>query len=105
MVDGNVIRVLSRLRLIGGDSSSKPVVDHFWALADDLVASADQASPCARPGDLNQALMELGATVCTPTSPDCSSCPVKDLCHAQKVAQTGKLVSLWEIYSFLTVFV
>ena len=96
-----MIRVLSRLRLIGGDSTSKPVIDHIWSLADDLVSTDDatddatddeSSSLTSRPGDLNQAMMELGATVCTPTSPDCRSCPLKDICHAQKVAHTGNLV-------------
>ena len=53
--------------------------DTMWQLANSLV---DPAAP----GDFNQALMELGATVCTPRSPSCSSCPVSDLCSARRVA-------------------
>ena len=95
MVDGNVIRVLSRLRLIGRDSSSKPVVDHIWSLADAIVSPDDVDDSCTltqRPGDLNQAMMELGATVCTPTNANCAKCPLKNLCHAQKAVQTANLV-------------
>lgn len=40
-----------------------------------------------RPGDFNQALMELGATVCTPTNPSCSLCPASEFCHALSIAK------------------
>lgn len=40
-----------------------------------------------RPGDFNQALMELGATVCTPLNPSCSSCPASEFCHALSIAK------------------
>ncbi|XP_028418066.1 adenine DNA glycosylase-like [Dendronephthya gigantea] len=75
LVDGNVIRVLSRLRIIGADSSSTVVVETFWKLVDELI-------PQDHPGDFNQAMMELGATICTPKSPQCKCCPVKDICLA-----------------------
>ncbi|XP_053360916.1 adenine DNA glycosylase isoform X2 [Clarias gariepinus] len=75
VVDGNVTRVLCRVRAIGADSSSAPVTDTLWKLADTLVDPE-------RPGDFNQALMELGATVCTPKTPQCSQCPVHTQCHA-----------------------
>jgi A/G-specific adenine glycosylase len=45
----------------------------------------------ARPGDYNQALMELGATVCAPKNPQCLICPVSDLCGARKVGNPEKL--------------
>jgi A/G-specific adenine glycosylase len=67
VVDGNVERVLQRFlgrRLEG---------DNFWLTADGLLDRA-------RPGDFNQAMMELGATVCTPRTPSCLSCPVVELC-------------------------
>jgi len=53
----------------------KGTVEALWSLANTLV---DQA----RPGEFNQALMELGATVCTPRTPSCSSCPIAPLCGA-----------------------
>ncbi|KAK2898412.1 hypothetical protein Q8A67_009830 [Cirrhinus molitorella] len=74
-VDGNVIRVLSRIRAIGADSTSPAVADALWKVADALVDPE-------RPGDFNQAMMELGARVCTPKSPLCSQCPVQTHCHA-----------------------
>jgi len=76
VVDGNVLRVLSRLRGIGAPIDNQKVVDHMWKLADDIVDKE-------RPGDFNQAMMELGATVCTPKSPSCVTCPVKSMCAAR----------------------
>ncbi|KAI8839356.1 DNA glycosylase [Chytriomyces cf. hyalinus JEL632] len=75
LVDGNVVRVLSRMRALGMDPKSKTAVDLHWSLAADIV-DPDQ------PGDFNQSLMELGATICTPTNPDCAACPVKEYCRA-----------------------
>ncbi|KAJ6659537.1 hypothetical protein lerEdw1_018772 [Lerista edwardsae] len=75
VVDGNVIRVLCRARAIGADPASSAVADRLWALAHTLVDPA-------HPGDFNQAMMELGATVCTPKSPLCLQCPVKQHCRA-----------------------
>ncbi|KAJ3376177.1 hypothetical protein GGF31_000244 [Allomyces arbusculus] len=75
LVDGNVIRVLSRLRALGGDVKTKSVIELHWMLATELVHPD-------RPGDLNQSLMELGALVCTPTNPSCATCPVQTQCWA-----------------------
>ncbi|XP_050756711.1 LOW QUALITY PROTEIN: adenine DNA glycosylase [Gymnogyps californianus] len=77
VVDGNVIRVLCRLRCIGADSSSPAVIDRLWDMANALVDRS-------RPGDFNQALMELGATVCAPKAPLCGECPVKQHCRARR---------------------
>ncbi|XP_074122207.1 adenine DNA glycosylase isoform X1 [Sminthopsis crassicaudata] len=77
VVDGNVTRVLCRLRAIGADPGSPLVTQHLWSLAQQLVDPA-------RPGDFNQAAMELGATVCTPRGPLCPECPVRGFCQAQK---------------------
>lgn len=77
VVDGNVVRVLCRVRAIGADPSSTLVSQQLWSLAQQLVDPA-------RPGDFNQAAMELGATVCTPQHPLCSSCPVQSLCRAHQ---------------------
>ena len=75
LVDGNVSRVLSRLRAIAGDPKSTENKKLYWALAETLV-------PPDEPGDFNQAMMELGATICTPESPNCLICPVRDQCRA-----------------------
>jgi A/G-specific adenine glycosylase len=70
VVDGNVERVLDRLH--GGELSAA----QHWQLAQSLITRT-------RPGDLNQAMMELGATVCTPVSPQCNGCPLRKLCRQQ----------------------
>ena len=75
LVDGNVERVFARLFAIAGDPKERQNQKTFWALASALV------DPVA-PGDFNQALMELGATVCTPKSPACLICPVRTRCQA-----------------------
>jgi A/G-specific adenine glycosylase len=70
IVDGNVRRVFARLT-----DHPDPAEPELWSLAAALV-------PGDRPGDLNQALMELGATVCTPRAPRCDACPVRERCGA-----------------------
>jgi A/G-specific adenine glycosylase len=75
VVDGNVYRVLSRVFNIDTPIDSTEGKKVFQNLANDLITSQD-------PGDHNQAIMELGATVCTPSNPDCNSCPLSDKCLA-----------------------
>ncbi len=75
VVDGNVIRVISRLLALEqdpGSSLGKKTITDFSAVLLDS----------ARPGDFNQAMMELGALVCTPQSPDCGACPFEKYCKA-----------------------
>lgn len=76
-VDGNVIRVLCRVRAIGADSTSPAVTEALWSTANTLVSQE-------RPGDFNQAMMELGARVCTPKGPQCTQCPIQTLCHSYR---------------------
>lgn len=77
IVDGNVVRVLSRLLDIRADVSRKDVIERLWD-------EAGQLARGPRPGDFNQALMEFGATVCTPRAPGCEHlCPLKRLCHGR----------------------
>jgi len=73
VVDGNVRRVLARLHALRGPRWRKD--GPFYNLAEELL------DPEA-PGDWNQALMELGATVCTPRSPACEACPLRGECAA-----------------------
>jgi A/G-specific adenine glycosylase len=77
VLDGNVARVLSRLATEGGDIKSDAVRKRLRVLADALLDRK-------RPGEFNQALMELGATVCIPKRPLCESCPVRLYCEARK---------------------
>jgi A/G-specific adenine glycosylase len=70
VVDGNVERVLQRC------SGKRLTGEPLWRAAQDLLSSG-------RPGDFNQAMMELGATVCLPRQPKCSRCPVFGMCATQ----------------------
>lgn len=80
VVDGNVIRVLCRMKAISANPKLSTTVKRLWELASQLVDPK-------MPGDFNQALMELGATICTPTSPTCSSCPVAEYCNALAIVR------------------
>ncbi|PKU75940.1 adenine DNA glycosylase isoform X2 [Dendrobium catenatum] len=75
VVDGNVVRVITRLRAISANPKEAGTVKLIWKLTRQLVDPS-------RPGDFNQALMELGATLCSSTNPACSKCPVSDHCQA-----------------------
>jgi A/G-specific adenine glycosylase len=74
-IDGNIVRVLTRLFGLGGDPKREPLAGRLWRLARELL-------PRGRAGAFNQALMELGATCCTPKAPRCSTCPVQRHCQA-----------------------
>lgn len=78
VVDGNVARVLSRLYDIAQPIDQTATKKELWRLAEELV----KAAPSGKAGALNEALMELGAYVCTPTTPRCLVCPVHDFCQA-----------------------
>ena len=75
-VDGNVLRVLARLFEDGADVTRQPVRDRWTDFLRDRMGS--------RPGDLNQAFMDLGSLICLPKSPLCHSCPLSSLCGAAK---------------------
>ena len=83
-VDGNVLRVVSRLLADGGEIAA-PVTRRRFAEA------ADQLLDRRRPGDFNQAMMELGATVCVPGKPVCGSCPVVKFCAARAAGTEREL--------------
>lgn len=84
ILDGNVIRVLSRLFVVEGAADRAAVKRELWGLAEDVL-------PERRPGDFNQALMDLGATVCKPNNPHCGSCPLADACGALQEGRTADL--------------
>jgi len=74
-VDGNVIRVVSRVRGIRENVGIPSVKRQITQAAAELV-------PQERPGDFNQAMMDLGATICVPGTPSCEKCPVAEWCDA-----------------------
>ncbi len=75
IVDGNVIRILTRIFAISSDVSKPETLKKIWALAEEVL-------PDKKTGDFNQAMMELGATVCFPENPNCGACPVQSICKA-----------------------
>ena len=83
-VDGNVVRVLARLFRIREDVTSTVVRRRIVEIAATLV------SPDA-PGSFNQAMMELGAMICTPTSPACDRCPLEDQCLARAAGEEREI--------------
>ncbi len=76
-VDGNVFRTISRICTIFDDIAKPKTRKIFEAVIEEVIDRED-------PGAFNQALMELGATVCTPKSPKCPKCPVNTHCEAYK---------------------
>ena len=82
VVDGNVMRVLCRMYALPGNPLKAPLARELWQRAESLLVTG-------APGDVNQGLMELGATVCTPKAPKCPECPWQSRCraHAQGDAQ------------------
>ncbi len=118
ILDGNVIRVLTRLFGIGENPREKKTNERLWQLAEALVqqaadgrallpqrpniTAARQRRPtgmeenaCARPASfLNQSLMELGALICSPRQPRCEDCPVQKQCVARREHRVASLPNL-----------
>jgi len=84
IVDGNVARVLSRLDAVDAPLGSTASEHALWREAEGWAASED-------PSATNQALMELGATVCTPVAPRCDDCPVRASCAALRAGRAEAL--------------
>lgn len=76
-IDGNLQRVLSRLSADDGNIARAATMRRLRALGTQLVSFPN-------PGDTNQALMELGASLCSPTNPQCGACPLQPSCRAAK---------------------
>jgi A/G-specific adenine glycosylase len=81
LVDGNVVRVLSRLFALTGHARDPKLQKQIWKLAEELV-------PSKQAGDFNQGLMELGATLCRVSLPGCERCPLLTLCQAAKAGKS-----------------
>jgi A/G-specific adenine glycosylase len=84
VLDGNVARVLARIGAVRGDLRAPALWRSLEAEAQDLLARKSS-------GDWNQAMMELGATLCTPKSPRCVECPVSAWCRARKLGVAGEI--------------
>jgi len=76
ILDGNVKRVLSRYQAVHGWPGQSQVGKRLWAISEEL-------TPTERVADYTQAMMDLGATLCTRGQPDCRRCPLQDVCQAR----------------------
>lgn len=104
ILDGNVMRVLTRLFALAGDPRTGRTQARLWELAGQLVDRAARLPPAPplpfgnqRLGNcsmLNQALMELGATICTPQKPQCEQCPLRRFCAARKLGRAAQFPEL-----------
>ena len=96
ILDGNVIRVLTRLHGIASNPHDKKTNARLWHLAGELVRTASQSTQHATRNTfpscsaLNQSLMELGALLCTPRSPCCAVCPLAKHCVALRKDRIGQ---------------
>jgi A/G-specific adenine glycosylase len=84
ILEANSRRVLCRLFGRTDDPRSGPAERWLWQVAEELL-------PSKRVGDFNQALMELGALVCTPTAPHCDACPLKADCEARRLGMQEQI--------------
>ncbi|TFK49420.1 DNA glycosylase [Heliocybe sulcata] len=91
VLDGNVHRLLSRVLALYAPPKDKKTLDILWAGAEAMVESAD------RPGDINQAMIELGSTVCKVRDPSCETCPIRPWCRAYALSQDGQAQSQGDI--------
>jgi A/G-specific adenine glycosylase len=83
ILDGNVKRVLARMYAVDGWPGRSKVLEALWTFA-------DQCTPTARVGDYTQAMMDLGATVCTRSKPRCGVCPLATSCAARASGDTAR---------------
>ena len=86
ILDGNVIRVLTRVHGLAGDPKERSLNQRLWRLAEDWVRAV-----VGRHGCLNESLMELGALVCLPRDPRCGDCPLHRSCVARREGRTAEL--------------
>lgn len=91
LLDGNVERVLARFYGLMRGPSERAYRDRLWEWSRHWVSAAAAAG--AAPRNLNQALMELGAIVCTPKAPSCKLCPVSTACQAFQKNQVDRFPS------------
>ncbi|MCP4143105.1 MAG: A/G-specific adenine glycosylase [Chloroflexi bacterium] len=77
-LDGNIRRVYARVFNVEEPLGTKDAENILWALAEDIL-------PKGEAGDYNQALMDLGSAICTPRSPSCEKCPIKQDCEAYQL--------------------
>lgn len=84
ILDGNVKRVLTRFHGIHGWSGDAKIIKELWAIS-------TRYTPTKRTADYTQAMMDMGATVCTRTRPICDHCPIQMACYAYRENKVGEL--------------
>jgi A/G-specific adenine glycosylase len=84
ILEANTIRLLARLTGLQGDVTSTASQKSLWDTAEKLV-------PETNPGAFNQAIMDIGATICTPKAPDCPHCPLASFCEAFRLGLTESI--------------
>jgi A/G-specific adenine glycosylase len=89
VLDGNVQRVVARVENDAADVAAPPTRERFRATAQEWLDQGRAGEFGA--GEFNQALMELGATVCLPRNPQCRACPLATLCRARAAGTAGQL--------------
>ena len=95
ILDGNVMRVLTRVFGIVENPREKSTNEQLWLLADDLAKAAAKLNAIDsgenRCSHLNQSLMELGALICTPRNPNCPACPLRKECAALRIGRVEQI--------------
>lgn len=84
IVEANTLRLYARLMGMTGDPRSSAGQQQLWSFAEAIL-------PSKKAGEINQALMDLGSQVCTPTDPDCSHCPLLNFCRAAEMGQQSEI--------------
>jgi A/G-specific adenine glycosylase len=94
VVDGNVVRVLTRLFGLRGNPKERRTNASLWSLAAELVQVAQRLDTKNGCSHFNQSMMELGATICLPRNPSCGECPVKSACVARTTYRIAEFPEL-----------
>ena len=84
VVDGNVLRVITRFFGINDDIGKEATKQKIQQRLNQIIKTVD-------PNPFNQGLMELGATICTPKNPTCETCPINAMCYAKNMDATSTL--------------
>src|SRR5688572_30386512 len=94
VLDGNVMRVLTRIFGITANPKASRTNQRLWRMAGELAQHGKQIDAQRGCSFVNQALMELGAVVCTPGVPNCRQCPVRKQCNAQLTGRVDRMPNL-----------
>ncbi|KAG7097584.1 hypothetical protein E1B28_004921 [Marasmius oreades] len=107
VLDGNVHRLLSRMLVLHAPPKSKATLDILWSAAAAMVSESEEDGKSGKDcgnkhsGDINQALIELGSTICKVRDPSCNLCPLRIWCHAQ-ARQSGQEMEIEDIEDICT---